>query len=233
MTTPPPIGHNRDPFDEISEKINDLFDTAKDFVDDNPIENQATADSVSKLLAMIKESAKKADDLRKAECAPHDDAKKRIQQKYAPLIADTKSVTGKTVLAIKACQDYLTPWNQKIQAEKDAKAAELRRIAEEKQRAAKAAFEKANLAEREKAEAALKEAQQAQATAKRAAKDNVKGMLTVWDLTVTDETALVRHYWTTRRPDLLACVREMAERDKRAGKRSIPGCEITSRKVAR
>ena len=162
-----------------------------------------------------------------------DDAKTIIQKKYAPLIAKTKSVTGKAPMAIKACQDTLTPWNIELQAKRDKEARIAREEAEKQQREAQEAMQAANLANREEAEKKLKKAQKAQSVAKKAEKNNVKGMRTVWDVNVTDPVAMLRHYWATRHADLVQYAAGLAEQDVRAGTRKIPGCEITSRKVAK
>lgn len=228
-------GHNNPPNDfEISKKeIEDLYEEAKLWIDGDPITTQGQAGQITKLLAMIKAAAKKADDNRKYECQPHDDAKRIIQEKYAPLIAKTKGTTGKTVLAIKACQDTLTPWNLKLQAIRDEEAKKAREIAEVKERQARETIRAANLEDREEAEKLIIDARKAKAKAKAISKDNVKGMRTVWDIEVKDPVAFLRHYWATRNVDLVQYAKGLAEQDVRAGERIIPGCEITSRKVAR
>lgn len=229
------LGDNNPPNDfEISKKeIEDLYEEAKSWIDGDPITTQGQADQITKLLGMIKVVAKKADDNRIYECQPHDDAKKIIQKKYAPLIAETKGVTGKAPMAIKACQDTLTPWNIQLQAKRDEEARIAREEADKQQREAQEAMQSANLANREEAEKKLKEAQKMQAVAKKAEKNNVKGMRTVWDVNVTDPVAMLRHYWATRHADLVQYAAGLADQDVRAGTRKIPGCEISSRKVAK
>ncbi len=229
------IGDNNPPdeFTIISGEINDLYDEAKLWIDGDPITTQGQADQITKLLAMIKAAARKAEEHRIYENTPFDEGKKAIQAKYAPLIAKTKVTTGKAVLAMSACQDTLTPWNQKLQAIKDEEARKAREIAEAKEREAQEAIRAANLEEREEAEKLIVEANKAKAKAKAIAKDNVKGMRTVWETTITDPAACLRHYYQTRPNDMVAFVRGLAETDVRAGIRTIPGCEINSKKVAK
>lgn len=229
------LGDNNPPneFEIIKSEIEDYYDEAILWIDGDPISTQGQADGIIKLMGMIKTASKKADEQRKYECYPHDEAKKAVQDKYAPLIAKTKGVTGKAPMAIKACQDALTPWNVNLQAERDEKARIAREEAEKQQREAQEAMQAANLANREEAEKKLKETQKMQATAKKAEKNNVKGMRTVWDVHVIDPVVFLRHYWATRNADLVKYATGLADQDVRAGTRKIPGCDITSRKIAK
>ena len=76
--------------------------------------------------------------------------------------------------------------------------------------------------------------------ASRAAKDKgtAKGgqravtLRTKYTPTITDLTACARHYWATDRAALEALLADMVQRDVRAGKRNIPGVEITEERVA-
>ena len=112
------IGDNNPPseYELVSQEINDLYEEAKGWVDGEPIANQGQADSLDLLISLIKAAHKKADEQRKSEVQPYDEAKATIQEKYNLLIGKTKTVTGKAVLALGACQDALTPWKQKQQA---------------------------------------------------------------------------------------------------------------------
>jgi len=228
-------GHNNPPneFEIVEKEINDLYEAAKQWIDGEPIETQGQADQIDKLISMIKAAAKKAEEHRKYENTPFDEGKKAVQAKYAPLIADTKGVTGKAPLALRACLDTVTPWKQKVQAEKDEEARKARAIADEKERKAQEAIRAASLEEREEAEKLLKAAQKATAKAKAISKDNVKGMRTVWDIEVTDSVAMLRHYWSTQNYALVQYAEGLAKQDVRSGIRTIPGCEISPRKVAK
>jgi len=229
------IGDNCPPdeFAKISQEIQDLYDTAKDFIDGEPIDNQPLADTVERLLGEIKAAEKRADEHRKYECTPFDEGKKAVQAKYNPLIADTKGITGLTVLAKKACQDALTPWKLKLQAAKDEDARLKREEADKLARAAQEAMQAASLKDREAAENLLKESKKAGAAAKKAEKSNVKGMRTVWDVDVVNPVQLLRHYWNNRQSEFEQFAIKLAEQDVRTGHRSLPGCKITSRKIAK
>ncbi len=229
------IGDNCPPneFAEISQEIHDLYDTAKDFIDGDPIDNQRLADTVERLLGDIKTAEKRADEHREYENTPFNEGKKAVQKKYAPLIANTKGTTGLTVLAKKACQDALTPWKRKLQAAKDEEARLKREEADKLARQAQEAMQAASLADREAAEKLLKESKKAGAAAKKVAKSNVLGMRTVWDIDVISPTELLRHYWKTRKGELERFAINLAEQDVKSGTRAIPGCKITSRKITK
>lgn len=229
------LGDNNPPneFEIVENEINDLYNEAKLWIDGDPITTQGQADQITKLLGMIKNAAKKAEEHRKYENMPFDEGKKAVQAKYAPLIAKTKDITGKAPRAITACQDTLTPWNVKLQAERDEKARIAREEAAKQQREAQEAMRAANLADREEAEKKLKAAQKMQPAVKKAEKNNVPGMRTVWDVEIEDAAAAIKHYWSVERQGFLDMILNKAITEVRAGTRSIPGFKITSRKVVR
>lgn len=222
-------------FDSVSVEIHDLYGELKGWADGDPVSTQGQADSVAKLGKMLREADKRAEAHRKELVIPMDEAKKAVQDQFAPLIGKKKAdgSMGMTVRALEVVSALLTPWNNKLQAERDEKARVLREAAEAKQREAEKAIRTANLAEKEAAEKLLKESQKLQATAKRAEKNNVKGMKTVWGVVVTDPQALLNHYWKNNRRELEEFARQLAEQQVRAKIRDIPGCNITSRSVAR
>lgn len=214
----PNAGHNNPPeptpFEAIQSKINDLYDEAKQWLDGEPVTTQKYADSINKLILAIREAAKEADDLRKEEARPYDDAKAEIQARYNLLIGDTKSVKGKTVLALEAAKKALTPWlteQDRIKREAERVA---REAAEAAQKAAQEAFAKAkaeDLAAREDAEALAQAAKQAEITAKVAAKDTAKakggsgrasGLRSFYYAEITDGTAFARYIWQNHRADM-------------------------------
>jgi hypothetical protein len=113
-----------------------LFEEAKNWLDGEPIATQGQADMVQKLLRDIQAAEKEADERRTTENEPFDAGKAEVQARYAPLIANTKTTKGLTVLAVDACKKALAPWLIKIDNENRAKAEALRKEAEEKQRIA-------------------------------------------------------------------------------------------------
>lgn len=236
------IGHNNppSPFDEIKSEILDLYEEAKNWCDGNEIASQEQADTIQKLIRQIQAAEKKADEARKEEARPHDEAKAAIQERYNPLIGKTKAVTGKTILAIEACKMALAPWLRKVEEENLRMAAEARKEAEAKAEAARAAMrERQSLEDAERAEALVKEAKQAEAEARRAgnAKASAKGegrAVTLRDKytpEVTDYTAFARHVWAAHRGDMEEFLDMLAVKLVAAGVRGIPGVTIHHERV--
>lgn len=237
MTKTAKIGHNNPPdeFAEITVEINDLYQTAKDFNDGDPITTQKQSDSVAKIVKLLKIAAKRAEAHRKELVIPIDEAKQAVQDMFNPLIGKAKAdgSRGLTVRAIGVCTQLLTPWNVKLQAEKDKAAEEAREKAEEQLCAAQEANRSANLVEREDAETLIKAAQKAQFKAKAMSKDKVLGMKTVWDIIVRDPNKLLKHYYATQRRELEEFAGQLAQQEINSGVRKIPGCIITSRSIAK
>lgn len=231
------IGHNRSPFELSKERIEELYEEAKHWLDGEPIETQEQANEVQKLLRMIQEAETEADARRKEEAKPHDEAKAAIQERYNTLIGKTKTVTGLTVKAVKACKDALAPFLMKIEEENERRAAALRKEAEERQREAMEAMQKRNgdLAAAERAEELVRAAKAAEADARRAgnAKAAAKGegrAVTLRDYyrpEITDYTAFARHVWMTHREDMEIFLDGMSAKLVAAGvHHGIPGVTV-------
>lgn len=235
------IGHNLPPeptpFEASKEAIEGFFEEAKGWLDGEPIANQAQADDLQKLMRLIQAAEKEADERRITENEPFDAGKAEVQARYAPLIANTKTTKGLTVLAVDACKKALAPWLMKVDEENRRKAEEARKEAEEKQRVAMEAMRQrdGNLEASVRAEALVKEAKEAEAAARRAgnAKASAKGegrAVTLRDFyapEVTDATAFARHVWTAHRSDMLSFLNDMAVRLVAAGSHhGIPGVTV-------
>lgn len=241
------IGHNQPPeltpFELSKEAISSLFEEAKSWLDGDPIASQGQADMVQKLLRDIQAAEKEADARRTTENEPFDAGKAEVQARYAPLIANTKTTKGLTVLAIDACKKALAPWLIKIDEENRAKAEALRKEAEEKQRIAMEAMRQRDGIDLEasaKAEELVKAAKDAEAEARRA--DNAKaqakgegravGLRSRYVATLVDPALAARHYWVTRRPEVEAIFLDFAQDEASRGVKKIPGFEITEERVA-
>ena len=250
LAQPAPIGHNQgpplDPFEAIRTEIEDLYLEAANWCDGAAIESQPQADAVGELVNRIRQARDRADELRKLENEPFDTGKAAVQARYAPLISDTKSTRGRAVLALETCKQALAPWLARIEAEQAAAAKAARDAAEAKQRDAQAAMRAAqaaaDLEARERAEELVQEAKRANRDAGRAERDTARakgttgkavGLTSVWTPVLTDPVAAGRHFWLTRRAEIEGLFVTLAERDVRAGKRSIPGFEIKEERVAR
>jgi hypothetical protein len=234
------IGHNQPPeptpFELSKEAISSLFEEAKNWLDGDPISTQGQADEVQKLLRMIQAAEKEADERRVKENEPFDAGKAEVQARYAPLIANTKTTKGLTVMAIDACKKALAPWLIKIDEENRAKAEALRKEAEEKQRIAMEAMRQrdGDLEASVKAEALVQEAKRAETEARRAdsAKASAKGegrAVTLRDYytpEITDATAFARHVWLTHRSDMEIFLDGMAAKLVASGVHTIPGVTV-------
>lgn len=234
------IGHNQPPeptpFELSKEAIQALFDEAKNWLDGDPVSTQGQADEVQKLLRMIQAAEKEADERRVKENEPFDAGKAEVQARYAPLIANTKTTKGMTVLAVDACKKALAPWLVKIDEENRAKAEALRKEAEEKQRVAMEAMRQrdGDLEASAKAEALVREAKDAETAARRAgnAKAQAKGegrAVTLRDYytpEITDATTFARHVWTAHRSDMETFLAGMAAKLVAAGVHTIPGVTV-------
>ena len=242
------IGHNnppeQTPFDLSKAAIEDLVMEAGNWLDGSGVQSEADAEAVSKLIDMLRKEIKTADERRVAENKPFDDGKAEVQARYAPLIADTKSVKGAAVLAIETAKAALAPWLRKKDDEQRAAAAEARRKADEEAASAVEAIRAArqgdpDLEARIAAEALLEKAKQTEADARRAegAKAHAKGgtraigLRTVWKGEVTDANAFARWVWTNRNAELLTFLADLARREVAGGARSLAGVTITEEKV--
>ena len=235
------IGHNRSPYDIAKERVEELYEEAKNWLDGDPIETQGQADMVQKLLRDIQAAEKEADAARIEENKPFDEGKAAVQAKYAPLIANTKTTKGLTVLAVEACKKALAPWLMKVDEENRRKAEEARREAEAKAEAARQAMQqRQSLEDSEHAEALVREAKQAEAEARKAgnAKASAKGAgraVTLRDKytpEVTDYTAFGRHVWKAHWSDMQAFLDAQAAKIVAAGAHSgIPGVTVKHERV--
>lgn len=229
-----PKTHNQPPEVLLFQQIDDLYDTAKDFADGEPITDDKMEETVAGIYNDLHKLGKQADELRVAEKKPLDDQIKAIQDKYNKYIQPKK---GRVDLAKAALGDLLAPYRA---AKAAAAAAEARRIAEEAEKAraaANAAIQQSsgNLAEREAAEELLADAKALERTAKRADKAATTGtgLRTVWDVTLVDEEAAMEWCWARAKSEVLAVAQRNAEEAVRGGVRVVPGFSVTERKVAR
>ena len=231
------------PFELSEAEIGDLFEEAKHWLDGDGVRTQADADGVSLLLDKIRKASKLADERRVAENKPFDEGKAAVQAKYAPLIADTKAVRGKVVLAADACKNALAPFLERQEAEKRRISEEARRKADEERAAAEAAVRSArasDLAAQEAAEAKLREAKAAEAAATRAENDRAQAkggaravsLRSTWAPEIVDLREAAKHYWTARPDEFRAFLIGLAKQDVQFGRREIPGFAIIETKVA-
>lgn len=254
---PAPIGDNNPPapieaapqaapgFPSLKVKITDLIEEARNWIDGTPIINQAQADDVGRLKAMLRDAVAEADKARIAENEPFDAGKAEVQSRYNPLIADTKTQKGSATLALEAIGGALTKWLTKLDDERRAEATRLRAEAAAAQarvqEAAKAIQSgDASLEDSEALEETIAQARAADRQANRAetARPQAMGgarvtsLRTYWVPVMVDENAALRHYWLTNREAIKDAAMALARQDVQAGKRQIPGFEIQEERRA-
>ncbi len=232
------IGHNQaTPFDLSLEEIDGLYTEAKNWLDGSGVNSQADADGVSKLLDAARQAKKTADEARKEEKRPHDDAGKAVQEKWKPVIE-------KADLVADTCKAALKPYLEKLEQAKRVAAEAACREAKEKMERAAEAVRKAhenegNLAERETAEIMLKAAKFAEGQATKAENDKARAnggsravsLRSVWKPVIANAREAARHYWVERRPEMETFLVGLAETDVRYGIRQIPGFDVIEEKV--
>lgn len=238
---PAPIGHNNPPEPtplEVARETISLLDIeAANWFDGTPIENQAQADDVARLLDAARKAKTQFDNERKAEKKPHDEAAKAVDSKWKPVIADAERI----VEVAKAAQ---TPWLIKLDEAKRKLEEDTRKAAEEAAAEARRLAEQADgsLAAAKARDAAIEDAKQAEWVAQQAAneKASAKGagmaravsLRTTWRADVKDRRALLNHIAKTHPEDLSAFLDEWAARAVRGGSRELPGVEVWQERVA-
>jgi hypothetical protein len=220
----------------FAEEIADLFDEAKNWLDGEPIANEDQAKAVSSLLNRLRRVANDADDARKDEKRPHDEAAKAVQGKWKPIL-------DKADLAATAAKQALAPWLQQVEAKQREEAEAARREAD---RLAAVAAElhassAGNLQAAEDAERLLKAAAGAERFAAKAEKakplatggERGVGLIDKFTPELTDSVEALKHYKAHQPAALKEWLLDQAKADVRAGARNIPGFTINHERVAR
>lgn len=225
-----------DPFQAFALHIDDLVEQAQQYLDGEPVQNDAQAEDVSRLLNMLRKAGNDADDARKAEKKPHDDAAKAVQVRWKPLLdrIDLAATTAKQALT-----PFLTAKEAAQRAAADAARMEAQRLAE----AAAQAAEQANpndLAGQMTVKVLKENAIAAETAAGRLDKGRAQArggeravsLRSAWTPTLTDPVAALKHYRERQPDELRAWLLGQAEKDVRNGARAIPGFEISEARVA-
>lgn len=222
-------GGNMTEFDAVVLEIEDLYGEARNWADGAELESQDQCDELDRLDKLLLAADKRREAIRVEEKRPLDEQIKAIQDRHNP-------IKDKVARARAALNDPRAAWKKKVASEKEAAAMRARIEAEEERRKAEEAIRASagDLEAREKAEEQLALAKEADAFAgrqeKRVATGN--GLRTVYRAELADLNAAVKHYWSTDRAAFEALVCDLAARDVRAGKRSVPGFTVTEEKRA-
>lgn len=224
-----------DPFDAHVMHADSLYEEVGHWADGAEIENEKQAEAVDRLINDVKDAIEAAEAARDETIKPLTAQVTAARERWYPLVGDTQKVTGKLIRAKKALLACKTVWGDRLRAKQAAEAARLRAEATEAARIASEAARDAvgDLEATEQAEDLIATAQQALRGAAIAEKAKPKGFRDNWAVTgVTDDTALLRHYWQTNRQAIVAAARGLADVDVRQGKRTIPGVTIENRPYA-
>lgn len=237
----PPRNHNNPPeptpFEAARERVELYYGEAQLWLDGKAIDSQEQADDLSNLLNLIREARKQADEARKQEKRPLDEAIKEIQGRYNPLLK-------KADMATDAAKRALQPWLDEQDRKRREEAERARQEAEAKHRAAQEAMEKArqeaaDLAAREDAERLAEEAKRAERAASKAAKTTAKAsggvgraasLRTTYEAQITDEREFAAYVWRHHHDELMAWMQQLATQLVRGKQRGIPGVEVIERK---
>ncbi len=230
--------HNQpEPFTLYSESIGDLLLEAENFLDGKDIETEEQEQAVASILTRLRREANAADDQRKAEKRPHDEAAKAVQAKWQPLLS-------KADLAVGVCKNALA---KRLEAKEAAQRAAAEAARQEAARQAEAAVQAAasvsdtdlagqttlrvlreNAADLEKKAAKLDKKPVRATGGERAV-----GLRASYSAEVIDPKEFGRWLWENRREEYLAFLTARAIHESKNGDRGIPGIRIiTERKAA-
>lgn len=236
------LGHNSPPiatpFEAIKVHMDDLLVEARNWADGKPVENDAQAGEIDRLIDDLRKAEKAADDARKEEVAPLDVQRDAIQDRYNEYIAPLKNKKpGRLSMALAALKATVEPWRKAKLAEAAAAAEAARLEAARAAEEAAAAVRNAagDLTAREAAEDMVRAAEDAQRAAKVATKAATTGtgLTTFWRAEMTSQKAAILHYMNTDPEQFVALAQRLADADVYAGKRSIPGFNVIEDKRAR
>lgn len=241
-----PIGHNGGPeltpYEEwtpyavVKKEIDDLFDEARHWLDGEPVSTPEMAEAIQTLTRRIQAAEKKADAARVEENKPFDDGKAEVQARYNALIGKTTTVTGKTKMAVQLCKEALTPWLNKLEAEKQAKLEAARAEAEKARlEAMELAKQRATLDGKEAFEIASANARKAEAVANKIENTSVKvggegraiSMRDYYSAELTEPVEFARYLWNNHRAQYMEWLADFADKIVADGKRDgIPGVTV-------
>ncbi|MES2783798.1 MAG: hypothetical protein V4657_13470 [Pseudomonadota bacterium] len=215
-----------DPFAAHETHILDLMELAESALHGNAIETPEQAAAVDEILSDIKKAAAALEATRKAENRPFDDGKAAVQAIAKPL-ASKLDIAKDT--AIKA----LTPWRNKVQADKDAEQVALRAEADRLADEARTKFTHSaptDLAARIEAEEMAKIAKAATVAANKIDR-SATGLRTRYEAEIIDPIAFGKWAWEHRRPEYMKFLETLAASEARANV-NIDGLKINIIKLA-
>lgn len=237
----PEAGHNNPPHfrpdvvEAHTKKASEFLDAAGDWLSNGPITSETSAQELVDFIDGIRKVKTAADDDRKADKKPHDEAGKAVQTAYKPIIE-------KLSLAIERVTPLLNKWIAHKEAEQRAAAQRAKEEAEkariEAERKAQQAQSRDDVNGEYEAEQAMKEAEELQKQAERVEKAKVNvssasgaartmARRKTRKAKITNLRLLFMHYM--ERPEVTALLEQLANADIRStevDESTIPGIEI-------
>lgn len=207
------IGGNNppDPIDEICAQFEAAREEAANWLDGNPVENEAQMKAVDGLRKQAREWRMALEAGQKSATAPLYDAYKAEGARWKPTIEDAQRVEKGLVALVDGFKRKLA--EEKAEAERAARAEAARKMREAEEAARKA--NAADLEAQRAAAEAQREAEEAQRRAAAASKDKVTGLRTVTRYEITDHRALLNWIAVNRRDDVTAFIEEWARKNHR------------------
>lgn len=223
------IGGNNppDPIDEICAQFEAAREEAANWLDGNPVENEAQMKAVDGLRKQAREWRMALEAGQKSATAPLYDAYKAEGARWKPTIEDAQRIEKGLVALVDGFKRKLA--EEKAEAERAARAEAARKMREAEEAARKA--NAADLEAQRAAAEAQREAEEAQRRAAAASKDKVTGLRTVTRYEITDHRALLNWIAVNRRDDLTAFIDEWARKNYRDNQ-GAAGLNVWTEKAA-
>lgn len=238
----PGIGHNQSPFETLKTRIDEVIKSTDNAIAQYPeIDTQAVADEFTNLVDIARACKKEAENQRKAEKKPHDDAIKDIQERFKPLAENLD-------LAISALKrrvsDFLVRQQEKREAERKAAEAEALRVMEEAEEAERAAAETGSVSAQIAAQTAKEQADQAiqeasapvgPARARGENSNRSMGLRTTYSAVIDDYDRVYGHFRNDPKVrDVLQSLADAAARSAKGDETAftVPGARLHESKIA-
>jgi hypothetical protein len=222
------IGGNNppDPIDELTATYDAERQEAENWLDGEPVENEAQMNEVDKLRKAMRQWRLDLEKGQKSATAPLHDAYKAELARWKPTIDDAKRIEKALVSTVDAFKRKLAEQKRAEEQAAWEAANKAKREAEEKVRAAEAS----NLEAQREADAAKQEAIEAEKAAQEARRNQVKGLRTVTKYEITDHRAALHDIAQKDRDAMTAFIEDYVRRNHKA--RAIAGVNVWQEKEA-
>ncbi len=215
-----------DPIDEALAPYMGAIEEAENWLDGNPVEDEAAMKAVDALIADIRKAKSDLGKARKSSIAPLHDAWKAEIARWKPTEDDIER-------RLKGLAAVVDPFKRKLAAEKEAAKRAAYEEAQRKEREAREAAAKADAADYEAqvdADRKAQEAMDAKKAASAANKDTVKGLRTITKHEITDHRAALHWIAQSDRDAITAFIEDYVRRNHKTAQ--IEGVKVWQEKEA-